>query len=594
MSGSAGTAPVPPLPYRARPPQVLLGVGAVLLVGAGAAVAASFGGAPARVLLLALAVGVGWWSLRAARGRLRSSEEILAASAAGLALAAGDLGASVPGAAAVLAVVFLLLHLGAVTTAVWPIAAWVAVQLAVLRLLDDVPTALRTEACLLVALAGLGTVLFGRRVVARIVLLTTAPWWLVGVVAGSSSAWADTGLRQWISAFLMVAAASGLLVVRLREVVEALLGPPRLVPVVAGVVAGAAVTGAFSSLGTFSMTLTGYAGVLIANTAAGTLTGWRRGLLLPVAVASGSVMALLCITQLVGRERWSELSLLLLLTALPTVLVAVRRPDDRPVALPVALWCLAGAALLALPDDVLTPVPAAVLLTALYMAAMAVGSGLDRASRKATARAAGVCAVAAVLLLRSHGEQATLAAVLAVQGLCTLAWAWRTGRPAGSDDEQSAVGRRVGAGQLVLAAWVAAAAADRGAVEWYSLSAAAGLLLAAGPALVRGSSWSWGPGLLVAVVPSGVLAVVSADGARAVGVLLGAAVVLVAGARTGLRAPLMIGAGTAVALAIGFTVRALPWPLGTALAVGTLLLAIGMLRERRPVGGFGRRLADLR
>ena len=56
----------------------------------------------------------------------------------------------------------------------------------------------------------------------------------------------------------------------------------------------------------------------------------------------------------------------------------------------------------------------------------------------------------------------------------------------------------------------------------------------------------------------------------------------------------MVSAGTVLALALGFSVRALPWPLGTALVVGTLLLAVGMLRERRPVAGFGRRLADLR
>jgi hypothetical protein len=47
-------------------------------------------------------------------------------------------------------------------------------------------------------------------------------------------------------------------------------------------------------------------------------------------------------------------------------------------------------------------------------------------------------------------------------------------------------------------------------------------------------------------------------------------------------------------LAIGLTVRALPWQLGTALVVGSALLAIGMLRERRPVAGFDARLADLR
>jgi hypothetical protein len=90
------------------------------------------------------------------------------------------------------------------------------------------------------------------------------------------------------------------------------------------------------------------------------------------------------------------------------------------------------------------------------------------------------------------------------------------------------------------------------------------------------------------------LAVISPDGPRAVGVLVAAGALMVAGARSGLRAPLMVGAGTSLALAVGFSVRALPWPVGTALVVGTVLLAVGMLRERRPVAGFGARLADLR
>jgi hypothetical protein len=58
--------------------------------------------------------------------------------------------------------------------------------------------------------------------------------------------------------------------------------------------------------------------------------------------------------------------------------------------------------------------------------------------------------------------------------------------------------------------------------------------------------------------------VIAADGARATGVLLASAAVMVAGARSGLRAPLLVGAGTALTLALGFTVRALPWPLATA------------------------------
>ena len=111
----------------------------------------------------------------------------------------------------------------------------------------------------------------------------------------------------------------------------------------------------------------------------------------------------------------------------------------------------------------------------------------------------------------------------------------------------------------------------------------------------HGASWpAWGPGLLVAAVPSAVLAVTTSDGTRAAAVLGVAAAGLVAGARTGLRAPLMVGAGPALALAVGFTVRSLPWPLGTALVVGVVLLAVGMRRERHPVAGFGGRLADLR
>jgi hypothetical protein len=597
MGQPVGTAPLPPLPYRTRPPQVLLGVGAVLLVSAGAALASRYGGGPARLLLLALAVTAAGFSLRAAWTRLRSSEEILAACATGLGVAAGDLGrpelGGTSGIPVVLAVVFLVLHLAAPTTATWPLAAWLAMQLAVLRGLHWVPAALHTEVFLCVALAGLGIALFGRRTVARVALVTSAPWWLAGVVGGSSSAWAGTGAERWLSAGLMVVAAFGLVVARLRKALEPLFGPPVLVPVVAGTVAGASVTGAFSSLGTTAMTLTGYAGVLIANTAAVTLTGWRRGLLLPVALACGSVMAILSIAQLVADGRWTALALLLVLTAVLTVYVGVRRPDARPVALPTAIGCLTGAALLALPGGLLTPVEAAHVLTGLYSVAMLLGSTLDASSRNATARAAAVSSGAAVLLLAAQGHPGELAAVLAVQGLGTLTWAWATENT--DADSATAVGWRIGAGQLVVAAWIAAGTAHLAAIEWYTLPAAVGLLVAAAPRLVQGPSWpAWGPGLLVAAVPSTVLAVAASDDARAVAVLVAAATVMVAGGRSGLRAPLLIGAWTALALALGLAVRALPWPVATALVVGGVLLGLGMFRERRPVDGFGTRLADLR
>src|SRR4051794_24727381 len=149
-----------PIRDRARPAQVLLGVGAVLLVTAGAAVAATYGGIAARVLLLALAVTAATFSLRAARSGLRASEGTLAASAAGLALAGSSIGGvaldGAPVTAGLLAAGFLVLHRFAPATATWPLVSWGALQLAVLRVLDVVPAGLRTELYLSVALVGLG------------------------------------------------------------------------------------------------------------------------------------------------------------------------------------------------------------------------------------------------------------------------------------------------------------------------------------------------------------------------------------------------------------------------------------------------------
>ena len=71
----------------ARPPQVLLVVGAVLLVSAGIAVATTSDGPWARVAVLALAVLAAAASLVADEAELRSSAETFAASAAGEGLA---------------------------------------------------------------------------------------------------------------------------------------------------------------------------------------------------------------------------------------------------------------------------------------------------------------------------------------------------------------------------------------------------------------------------------------------------------------------------------------------------------------------------
>lgn len=606
MTGPVPTTPPPSLPLRARPAQVLLGVGAVLLVTAGAAVAAASGDGWAHGALLAGAALAAGLSLRASAVDLRSSAETFAACAAALGLAGSDLrgrllGGSPAGAGA-LAAVFLVLYLRSRRTAAWPLASWAAAQLAVLRIRDGVPTSLHTELFLGIALVGLGIALFGRPLVARTALVTSAPWWLAGVVAGLSSAWVDDGVRPWVSAALMIGAGAGLVLARLRAALEPLLGPPRAVPVAAGALAGAAVTGACSSLGPLALTLAGFAGVLIATLPANYLDDWRRGLFLPIALTGGVLTAALCVLQLVGGNRWGQLSLLLLLTAAPTVLVAVRRPDDRPVALPTAVGCLAGAVLLALAAGSLAPLVAAILLTFLFGAVMTIGAGLEPHTRHATAGAAAGCAVPALLLPIANHEPRVLAAQLAVQGLCTLMFAWRSGRQhtvtsaRGEEVPHVASGAwRVGAAQLVLAAWILAVVADRTAIEWYSLPAALGLLCAAGTRLFHGASWpAWGPGLLVAAVPSTLFAAAGSAGPREIGVLLVAAAAMVGGARLSMRAPVLVGAGTALALSVGLVVRQLPAPLGAALVVGAVLLGVGMLRERRPVAGFGRRLAELR
>ena len=144
----------------------MLGVGAVLLVSAGATVASAHGGIVVRVLLVVLAGTAAWFSVRTAASGLRSSEEMLAACAAGLAVAGASQGGPAldgdPVTALLLAAGFLVLHRMAPTTAAWPLVSWAAAQLAVLRALDLVPGALHTELYLCVALVGLGIALFGR------------------------------------------------------------------------------------------------------------------------------------------------------------------------------------------------------------------------------------------------------------------------------------------------------------------------------------------------------------------------------------------------------------------------------------------------
>ena len=609
MGSAAPTTPVPPLPYRTRPPQVLLAVGAVLLVTAATALAAAYGGVLAQLLLLLAAAGVAALSLRATDARLRSSAGTLAACAAGLGLAAtaaeGPFFDGEPVTPLVLAAAFVALRVLAPSVVAWPVAAWAALQLAAVRLIDELPAAVHAEVQLVVALGGLGTALVARRSVARIALVTTTPWWLLGVVGGTASAWSGGQGGRWIVAALMILAGAGLIPARLRRELEPLLGPRQLAPVVAGVVSGAAITGALSPNGVGALVVAGWIGVVVAAVADVVLTGWRRGMLLPAAVAGGITMAALSVGQLLQERAWGALSLLLLLTALPPAVVTVLRPRDRHVTAPISVWCLTGAVLLALPADVFGPGTAAVLLAVIYTVAMETGAGLASDVRRPLARAAALTGVAAIVLAAVTGERVELLAVLLVQGLATLGWAVRAGRSTGADvvtaapddevAEEISAGWKVGAAHLTAAGWTACVLADWHALEAWTLPLALGLLVAAGPRLLRGPSWpAWGPGLVVAAAPSTVAAVLDAGGPRPVPVLVAAVLVLLAGSRAGVRAPIVVGATTAVVLVLGLAVPALPWPLTAALIGGVGLLALGTLRESRPVAGFRFRLAELR
>ncbi len=596
------SAPVPPLPYRARPPQLLLVVGAVLVVSAGGAAAAAYGGGSARVLLLALAAAAAGASAWGSHARLRATEETLAAAAVALAVLGADAGTSLLRGSVVpplvLSGVFLVLARLLRRPATWPLAAWLTGQLAALRALDGTEAGdVRTVWMLTVALVGLGVALGARRLVARVALVTTAPWWVAGVVGAVGTAWtADAGAR-WTSAALTVAAALELVAARLDRVLEPLLGPPAAVPVLAGAVSGAALGGALGAPGPGAVLLAGYTGVLLAAAAAALLTGWVRGLFLPAALAAGGTLVVLSVGRLVAGSRWLELVLLLVLTALPCVLVAALRRDDRPVAAPAAVGCLAGAALVAVASGLVGAGAAAVCLGVLYAASLGAGLVLDRQTRRATVVTGAVCAGLAVVLLVVARDRGALAVQLAAQGLVTCAWGWhawhtpdpRNGAPEGSP------AWRAGAAQLVGAAWTAAALAGSSVVEAYTLPAALGLLLAAGPRLADGPSWpAWGPGLLVAAVPSVGWAVVEPGSTRPVLVLLVAATVMGVAAWRAVRAPLVVAAWTAVALALGLAVLALPLPVTGTLVVGVVLLAVGARRERHPVAGFNARLAEMR
>jgi hypothetical protein len=160
----------------------------------------------------------------------------------------------------------------------------------------------------------------------------------------------------------------------------------------------------------------------------------------------------------------------------------------------------------------------------------------------------------------------------------------------------------VAAVAALILLWVRLWEADIRVVEAYTLPAAA---------LAGGAGWwqlrrnaqlgSWstlGPALIIAAIPSTVVAIAETGVLRPL-VVLGVAVgVTVVGARSGLRSPLVVGMLTAVVIAVDLlfpAVARLPRWIGIG-AAGVFLLAVGATfeRQRRRVVGLFERYRELR
>ena len=161
--------------------------------------------------------------------------------------------------------------------------------------------------------------------------------------------------------------------------------------------------------------------------------------------------------------------------------------------------------------------------------------------------------------------------------------------------------RWCGAAVAVAATWAWLTVADVTLVEAYTLPAAAAALVA-GVVARRGrtqpSSWlALGPGLAVALLPSLGLVIDQGGSARPLLLTGGALLVVLAGARARLQAPLVLGAVTLVGLGVDAVLPVaaqLPrWV--TIGAVGLLLLWLGATTERRltQLRELRRRLQDL-
>ncbi|MBN1093090.1 DUF2157 domain-containing protein [Blastococcus sp. TML/M2B] len=594
-AGPPQAAPAPRPPRRQlSPQQVLLGLGALLLVTAAlafVAVAWTRLGlvfqAGLMLTVTAVACGCSTW---AARRGLRATEEALAA--AGAALLAIDLGAArargLPGiedlplrlwtaisCGVVLGVALLLGRLTR-TTAVWPLAALLAAQPLPFLLLgaDLVSGPAGVAAALALAAADLAAAGRLRPGVDRVALVLAAVAGTAGVVGGIGTAAGADAADSWAStAVLAVAGAAALAVDRRNPVLLPGL-PSWTVPAAFGAMVGLGLAGSLQHADGQGWWIAASLGLGLLT--AGALLAERLRTAAPV-VAAGTALVLVHAQSLADDERYGALAAVALAATVPALVTALRVVALRPAAAAATVLASAGALLLARADDVLPAVVAGLLLALLAAAGFGAATARrDRAEEYPVAAAAALAGLAAGATSASVEAWGQVGLQLGVLGVAAGCYAVVAGqRPVAV----------VAVADLVVATWIAVGGAGVETPEAYTLPAAAGLLVLAVPALRSGApSWAAeGAAVGVALVPSALVVAAEPTALRLVLVVAGAAGLVVFGTLGHRQAPFVIGTGVLLLVTVARLAPYAPLlPLWVSLGTAALLLlAVGATYERR-------------
>ncbi len=577
--------------HRLSPQEVLVGLGALLVVGAALALVAvawtRFGLVFQSAVMLAAtttAVLASGWSDRRS---LRATAEALAATATALLVI--DLGAArsfgllglqaVPGsgyaagsAALVAAGGGLLAH-RLPGTRTWALVSLITAQPVLLLLLGARASGPLGVGALLMGCA-VGVAVTGRlggplRQVAGVLAAAQgAGGGLLGVVL----AWEGSGSESVLSTLLLTTGA----VVGVVAVVRSAGAAHR---VTRGRVAWLAAAPALASAGSLQWLdaagapVTAFLGLALLTGAA---IRWAGPLLREFLGGPGLVLVSTGVAVLAFEDRPAALAAVALAATAPAVAGALRVPGALRRGSAAALLAPALALLTAHEGAVLDTPTTGLLLAllaaaALGLATVAIGTPLELAA----AGTAPLIGLAAAGTGAAAGAWGQLAAQLAVVGAAGLGYA--------------VAGRRTGVllvalADLVLAGWIGLAGAQVATVEGYSLPLAAALLVAAGGRLRRGSSWvGWGPGVLVGFLPSVLVGLTDGRPTRMLLVVAAGTVAVLAATLTHRQAPFAVGAAsvgvTGVALLAPYAARVDSWiTLG---AAGLALLAVGATYERR-------------